>query len=411
MRGLFGIQGLAAAVLIATTSTAWASGNSLTSESAARLTGLAGAGKEVLEAAPIAAFYNPALAITSNGTAVSVSGTFLTATSDFAVTTNIGGTSTGKDFLPDAILGSAAITHRLTPDLAIGLTAGPAFGLSVAYPGTWSAAALVTDADLKQFAIAPTLAWRFHPRVTLGVAPIIEFGKLSYNSVTPFGPIQRDYDLSVAFGVLVGVYVTLPTETGIGLTYRLSPDHDFRGTRSGLLPSPSRLSIDSPDVASIGLRQGLTRDLDLLASVTWFGWSETRQHVIAEPAAGNTVIPRNWDDGWQIAIGFEYDVSPALSLRAGFAWSDNFIAANRRVPDAPFDVQKRYGVGLTYRTSPGRSWDMAYGYNDLGGNRLDLAAADYGGVAAQGTLEATGHVFSLQYNMQWGRTASEPVAE
>jgi len=404
MRASIQLPVIALGFLIGASSIVWASGNSLTSESAARLTGTAGAGKEVLEATPVAAFYNPALAITSRGTAVSFSGTYLTGPSDFAVTTNIGGSSAGKGFLPDAFLGMAAVTHRLNPDLAIGLTVGPVFGLAVDYPDAWSAAALVTEAELRQIAVSPAIAWQIRPGLTLGVAPIIEFGDLSYDTVTPFGPISRRYDLSIAFGVLVGAYIVLPGDTGIGLTYRLSPDHDYRGSRTGLLPSSSRVSFDSPDVASLGLRQGISPDLDLLASVTWFGWSRTQQHLLVEPGAGNTVIPRDWDDGWQLAIGIEYDVNAALSLRAGFAWSNNFIDQNRRVPDAPFDVQKRFGTGLTYRAAAGHSWDVGYGYNDLGRNTLNLSPTDFGGVSALGTLKATGHVFSVQYNYQFDRT-------
>ena len=139
-------------------------------------------------------------------------------------------------------------------------------------------------------------------------------------------------------------------------------------------------------------------DLTILASASWFGWSNTQQQVIVEPAAGNTTIARSWDDGWQFSIGAEYDVSQEISVRAGASYSSDFIPTSNRVPDAPFDAQRRFGVGLSYRPAVGRSWDFAYGYNNLGANKLNLSGADFGGLSATGQLNTTGHVFSVQYN-------------
>ncbi|MGI9405666.1 MAG: OmpP1/FadL family transporter [Hyphomicrobiaceae bacterium] len=375
------------------------SGNSLLSESSARSLGSAGAGKETLSESAIGIFYNPSVGARSEGTTVAVSGTYLIGVSEFDVTTNFGGQSVGTDFVPAAVLGTVAIQHSLSSNLAMGLTVGPSFGLSVDYPEAWSAGALVTQAELTQIAISPVLSWQPGNGLAIGIAPILEIGALDYRSNTPFGSVTRSYDRSIALGVLLGAHVKLASETELGLTFRYSPDHSYRGQRSGLLPSRSRIDIDSPNVLSLGIRQALTSDFALLASTSWFGWSDTQQQIIIEPGAGNTTIARNWRDGWQLSLGFEYDLSSKISIRSGFAYSNNFIPASRRVPDAPFDAQKRFGAGLSYRMTGDRSWDFAYGFNDLGQNKLHLSGADYGGLSSTGQLDFTGHVFSMQYNM------------
>ena len=378
---------------------AWASGNEISIEGSALLLGRAGAGRSTDDSAATIAFYNPAGMSALQGMNASTGLSYFDMNGSASMKTNIGGSESGVNYLPHAVAAISAATMALNDKLTVGFAIGPTFGLTVDYQPTFPSAIFTDFTRSVSLALQPVASYRLLPWLSIGVGPSIELSHLETKSQTPFGAINRLYDWNAAAGAVVGLELTPTPMTTIGVVYRSQVDHDFTGSRTGVEPSPSSLTLSQPPLVDLGLRQTVLPGVRVYADATWYGWSIFNQTVFNEPRVGTTILPRNWQDGATFALGADYDLTPIVTVRAGVAYSTNIIPNEDRFPDAPFDQQYRYSVGATYHWSPDMSIDLGYEYADLGHNRVDISAATTGGVSAYGSLQGDGNVVALQVNM------------
>lgn len=388
----------AVSAILGAASTALASGNDISAEGSARLLGRAGAGRAADAETALAAAFNPAQLSALPGRNLSVSAGYIAPRMESDVTTVFG--SVGQDdFLDDTPVGGFAISSYVNEQLSVGFSVTPSFGLIVDHGAGFSAAALVSHASLRSVAFSPAVSVALTDRLSFGVAPILEVAALDYRSTLPgFGSADRDYQKDLGWGALFGLRYEPTDHTNIGLTFRLSPDHDFEGDVSGAFSGSSDFKIDQPNVIEASVQHELPEVATLFASVSWIGWSVVEQTTVVEPTNpfGDVVAPRDWDDGWRFSLGVETPLAEKLTGRAGVAYSTSFISADRRVPDAPYDNQLRLALGLSYDISDRAAVHLGYEYVDLGDNPVALRAADYGGIAASGDLEGVAHVVGVE---------------
>ena len=395
------LLGASIVIIFSTTSgTAWASGNEIGIEGSALLMGRAGAGRATDDGTAAVAFYNPAGMSQLQGLNTSVGATYFDMQGDAAMTSNIGGSQAGVDYLPHAVASMTAVTMSLDDRLSIGFALGPTFGFTVDYQPSFPSAAFTSYTRALGLAIQPVASYALTDWLSVGAGPVIELSHLETRSKLPFGEIDRLYDWNAGAGFVIGAELHATPSTVIGLTYRSEIDHDFSGSRTGFLPSPSSVEVDNPPLVDLGIRQAVQPGFRLYGDATWLGWSIVNQTAFVEPRLGTTIVPRHWDDGASVALGADYDLTDALTARAGISYSTGFVEDQFRFPDAPFDRQWRYGLGLTYRWSADLSVDLAYEYADLGPNKVAISAATSGGVSADGSLPATANVIALQLNLK-----------
>ncbi len=380
---------------------AQASGNDASAEASARIVGRAGAGRTTDTSTASAAFYNPAGIVSLTGLNVSLGGGLMGFQSHASLITNIGGTSRNVGYLPIAGVGHAAIAYNLGNGLAFGLAMGPSYGLTVDYPTTWSGAALGTRTSLMTFGGQFVVSYALSSSFRIGGGPVIEQAMLKSKSMTPFGPVNRSPDTSIAAGVLLGAQWDAREGTTLGVTFRSAVMHRYDGTRSGLFPTTLATKNVSPATVTLGLRQVIDTRTRLYADLSWLGWSMTRATTIKEAGLPDTVIQRHWRDGYRISVGLDYDINQYITIRSGVAYSTNFIKKEFRFVDAPFDQQFRLSSGFTFNISTQTSLDVAYQYVNLGQNRVSLSAAATGGVSAVGKLPAHGHGVGIQLNTRF----------
>ena len=387
-------------VFSATSNPAWASGNEIGIEGSALLMGRAGAGRATDDSTAVVAFYNPAGMSQLQGLNTSVSATYFDMHGDAAMTSNIGGSQAGVDYLPHAVAATSAVTMSLDDRWSIGFALGPTYGFTVDYQPSFPGAAFTSYTRALGLAIQPVASYAVTDWLSVGAGPVVELSHLETRSNLPFGAIDRVYDWNAGAGFVLGTELHATPSTVIGLTYRSEIDHDFSGSRTGFLNSPSSVEVDNPPLVDLGIRQAVLPGLRAYADATWLGWSIVDQTVFIEPKIGTTIVPRHWDDGASFALGADYDVTDLVTARAGISYSTGFVDDQFRFPDAPFDRQWRYTLGLTYRWSADLSVDLAYEYADLGPNKVAISAATSGGVSAEGSLPATANVIALQLNFK-----------
>ena len=70
-----------------------------------------------------------------------------------------------------------------------------------------------------------------------------------------------------------------------------------------------------------------------------------------------------------------------------------------RTPAMPLDRQARAGVGLQYQLNPNVKWGVAYGYVDLGDDRINQQGGDLRG-DLKGEYEKN-HIQGVGFNLVW----------
>ena len=130
-----------------------------------------------------------------------------------------------------------------------------------------------------------------------------------------------------------------------------------------LFNSGVSLDIEMPATASLSYYQKVNQQFDILADVSWTGWSVIKELRIKR-ADGSTlqVLPQNFDDTWRFAAGVNYYPNDRWVLRGGVAYDQspvNNIDRSARLPDSD---RTWLTVGARYKYSSALNFDVAAGY-------------------------------------------------
>jgi long-chain fatty acid transport protein len=90
----------------------------------------------------------------------------------------------------------------------------------------------------------------------------------------------------------------------------------------------------------------------------------------------------NYDDGWFISLGGEFDLTPRLSVRSGIGYEWGPIDDNVRTYRVPDGDRLQLSAGVSYRLDERFSFDLGYSFAAL--EDMSIRAADAGGPDANG---------------------------
>ena len=165
------------------------------------------------------------------------------------------------------------------------------------------------------------------------------------------------------------------------------------------------LDIEMPATASLSYYQKVNQQFDILADVSWTGWSVIKELRIRR-ADGSTlqVLPQNFDDTWRFAAGLNYYPNDKVVLRAGVAYDQspvNDIDRSARLPDTD---RTWLTVGARYKYSSALNFDLAAGYIFVKNGSINNSGTP-ASVAANGLIngEYDNHVIivSGQFNYRF----------
>ena len=222
---------------------------------------------------------------------------------------------------------------------------------------------------------------------------------------------------------MAGIDYAPSSATSIGLGYRSSIDHTLEGhvTIPGLVKTPAELSVELPEMASLGVRQAVSPSVRLLGEVEWVNWSwlgvipVVLQGSFLGVPPGTTVanFDFRWRDGWLFALGGEYDWSRALTLRTGVAYEISPVdGATTRLVQDPDSNRIWASIGASYHMSANMRLDFSYSHvffqNDAPFDRV-TASTLFPPSPLLGTADVSLDVISVGYKYVWGG-APAPVA-
>jgi long-chain fatty acid transport protein len=370
-----------------------------------------------------AMFWNPATMTQTGKLSVEQSFSFIFPQSSQTGTNNLPAVVGFRDdFVPnsgrDGVTVAGYTTFQLTDRIWAGFSLNAPFGLTVGFQNPdWTGAFYGQSSWIRTYNGTPSLAIKLTDWLSIGGGVQIQWAQagLQFESPIPAFPLPAHQLAQLtgndwAYGWTAGVTVTPTPWTQIGLGYRSAIDQKITGvlTISGGLstPGPVSTTLKLPDVASLGIRQGLTQQLTALGTVEWTGWKrigtsnvlQTNGSPALAVSGAAITLPFQYRDGWFYSAGLEYVASPAWTLRGGIAFERSPISDQVRTPLLPDNDRMWYSVGATNKLMPGLSVDIAYSFIDVKGTPVNVVPGNpwfNGTVTYTGTAASTISIFSI----------------
>ncbi|MFA7289801.1 MAG: outer membrane protein transport protein, partial [Melioribacteraceae bacterium] len=114
----------------------------------------------------------------------------------------------------------------------------------------------------------------------------------------------------------------------------------------------------------------------------------------------NVDFPMNWENSLLIKVGVEYNASPELTLRAGFANGANPVPSSTIFSIFPAVVENHITAGLSYKVSAPLTINAAFELgleNSVDGSTPHVLAHEYEGSTS--TLSSTLLHLGVSYNL------------
>jgi long-chain fatty acid transport protein len=171
-------------------------------------------------------------------------------------------------------------------------------------------------------------------------------------------------DWSVGYNVGV-LFEPLPT-TRVGVHYRSRIDHTLDGdvklTSAGtsLSDLPGTADLDLPDIIAVGFAHDVTPDLTLMAEYNWYGWSSFKEIRVKRSGLADQVVTQNYDDTFSVAVGAQYKLNEAWTVRSGFQYDETPTVNGFRSTRTPDGDRYWLSAGLSYDVSDSFTVDVAY---------------------------------------------------
>lgn len=305
-----------------------------------------------------------------------------------------------------ALVPNAYFAFRLTPDVHLGVGVNSPFGLKTDYDADWIGRYQAITSEVKTVNLNPSIAWKVSDSLALGAGLNLQWVEATLTNrirIPILGqPLVKIKGDDYGWGYNLGVLWQLSANTRIGLAYRSEVDYTLEGKSStsnplvNALNGPVTASVVLPDSASLSLFHRLSPKWDLLADVTWTGWSDFDDLPIKGTVNKTTV--ENWKDIARYSLGVTWHPSDKLSLRGGVAYDEAPVSDAYRTPRIPDGARTWVAFGGQYQFSKRSTID--FGYAHLFVNDPGLQSSD-NGTTLTGQYESAVDILSAQMTLNF----------
>ena len=337
----------------------------------------------------------------------------------------------------DVAVPASYVVYRWTDQLSVGLAVNAPFGLVTSPNFIWSGEFYSRTSKVYTFNAAPQIAYQLNNWLAVGVGLQVEYFKVRLDSgfpgsnpinlADPSSIIVRGQSTDVGF--TAGVTLTPWPTTTIGIGYRSQITHSVQGDvqrPAFVAPGPTffpsafvnvTADITVPDIVTGSIRQKINEAWTLLGTVEWTNWS-TLGTVTLVPVVPNvpgvpTALAFEWQDGWFISGGAEYQWNPNLALRAGLAWERSPVTDTIRGTRLPDDDRVWLTAGLTYKWSDKLSFDLAYAHIFIKDAPISIVPGNPAFNASLGTFLGAANssidIVSVGFRHHWGAPPPAPT--
>ncbi len=350
----------------------------------------------------------------SNAQASQSSPAIAQATGGMTDTLPVSGTNDG-DMVPGTLVPFAFYAHPVNEQLAFGFGVYAPFGSKTDYEDSFMGRNQGNYTEVKVITAQPTVSYRFNEQWGVGVG-------LTYNRIdgelrrqvpvaTPLGLSEVDSRVEgddEAWGYNLGIIYQPAPETTFGLTYRSKVDFNLEGSFTasspvldqlgvGTVTDTAALDLTTPETVNFSLTQQMSDNLKLMFGASWARWSRFDQILVTGTERGEiTNEQQNYSNAWAFSTGGEYQLTPALALRAGVALDFTPTQDATRSVRIPSDDRRIFSIGAGWSPTPDLTLDVAYSYLTERGTHVEQTKTDSFTVAGQQTPPITSN-YSADY--------------
>jgi long-chain fatty acid transport protein len=341
------------------------------------------------------------------------------------------------------------LNYMVRPDIALGVSVYGNGGMVTNYPtgqipGASACAFLnpgkpsynllcgsgALGVNLSQLVVAPTLAWKFLDRHSIGIAPLFAYQRFKAEGLqafaglsTTFNPAtgsnyyltNNGYDSSTGWGVRVGYYGQITDQIQIGASYSSKIGMGKFNSYSGLFAEQG--GFDIPSNWSVGIAIRPNPDWLFALDYERINYSEVdsihnpSSLIVNCPPFGTNAStclggPSGAGFGWEsvniFRLGVQYRISQQWTVRAGYNYTQNPIQPQDVTINilAPAVVQHHLTLGATWNWDPKNELTGAFMYafqNSVTGPSLFNAFLPPGAAYMQEKIE----MYEWSLGVQW----------
>jgi len=301
--------------------------------------------------------------------------------------------------------GSAFITHRVSPEITLGMGMAGNFGLAEEYDNNWTGRYYGQKATLLGVSLLPSASYKVNDKLSLGAGVNVMYGimklQTAINNIDPkFGDGKLKLeDNTWGVGGNLGLMYEPTPGTRLGLTYNSQVNLDFEGrakfsgiapvlnaalNKSGVNNANTKVDIKVPQGVMASLFTQVNDDWAVLGSLGWQDWSKFGMIQLTVDSNNPTSTTTNlkFKDTWHAALGAQYRFKPEWLLNFGVAYDSKYQDEPIVSPLLPSNDAWRFGIGAQRQVINGFSWGAAAEY--VYGGTLDVQQANKGVPVALG---------------------------
>jgi long-chain fatty acid transport protein len=267
----------------------------------------------------------------------------------------------------------------LSPAWSIGLTVYGNGGMNTDFPpgqincGMGAANMLCgfgrLGVDMSQLIVAVPVAWKFHERHSVGIAPLFGYQRFEANGIQPFAQYSQapanvtnqGYDSSTGWGARVGYQGRLTDTFTLGAAYATKMSMGKFDKYKGLFAGDG--GFDIPSHWAIGAAWQALPSLLLALDFERINYSDVAS--VHNPSTNQAPLGSangpgfGWQDINVWKLGVQWQAMPELQLRAGYNRGGNPISSRDVTFNilAPGTVQNHYTLGATWQL--GGNWEVS----------------------------------------------------
>ena len=264
------------------------------------------------------------------------------------------------------------------------------YGIGTEYPDDYAAGPVAGTTNIVSVNFNPNISYRINKQLSVGagVSFVYATAELERNAGASGTALGGDASSNIAnmegdgygFGWNVGALYEINKNNRLGVSYKskvkVELEGDYTGVASSTMTSGTpllnqqtvdgTLDINLPSILEVSGYHKLTDKFAVSYSWMYTTWSDFGD-IVAEGAdctgvgtglgQGTCLVKEeDFSNSSRYAIGGEYYLSEAFTLRAGYAFDEQAGESTLAIPDTD---RHWYTAGVTYKASPTLSFDFA----------------------------------------------------
>ena len=345
-------------------------------------------------------------------------------------TTPVGGVQSAHNPVNNGYLPNGGFALGLGK-MAIGFTMASPYSFTSNYKSDSWVRYSADKTRLRTFDFQPSIAWAPNSHISIGAAPEIDYVRATFANYLP-DPLSasnpdghqylkgKGWDVGYNFG-----FQYHDDKVDIGAAYKSSIKHNLKGhliidefgaadPLSSILnqrDNGAKASFRTPWSVALSVRYHVTPAFTVEGQVTRFGWDEFNKISLSNlgPLIADQAINEDYKNAFAYSVGFDYTISPKLTVRGGVARDLSPVPSNNRDPRVPDGSRWDYASGLTYQLNQFMGIDAAAEYAHIASNPIDSNPTLFDGTILTGSSQqndgvlrnARALVFSLGGHMSF----------